>query len=73
MPREVGQYSLDDRLRLDVVPGLTCIWQVSGRGAVPFPRQVELDVEYILNRSLWLDLKLVLLTIPAVLTGRGAY
>jgi lipopolysaccharide/colanic/teichoic acid biosynthesis glycosyltransferase len=73
VPREVGQYTLDDRLRLDVVPGLTCIWQVSGRGAVPFPRQVELDVEYILNRCLWLDLKLLFLTIPAVLTGRGAY
>ncbi len=73
VPREVRLYTLDDRLRLDVVPGLTCIWQVSGRGAVPFPRQVELDVEYIMNRSLGLDLKLLLLTIPAVLTGRGAY
>ena len=73
VPREVGRYSLDDRRRLDVVPGLTCIWQVSGRGAVPFPRQVELDVEYIQNRSLGLDFKLLLLTIPAVLTGKGAY
>ena len=73
VPREVGLYSLDDRRRLDVVPGLTCIWQVSGRGAIPFPRQVELDVEYIHNRSLGLDFKLLFLTIPAVLTGKGAY
>ena len=73
LPREVGQYSLEDRRRLEIDPGLTCIWQVSGRGAVPFPRQVELDVEYIHNRSFGLDLKLILLTIPAVLTGKGAY
>jgi lipopolysaccharide/colanic/teichoic acid biosynthesis glycosyltransferase len=73
VPREVAAYTLSDRRRLDVTPGLTCIWQVSGRGDIPFDRQVELDVQYIQSKSLWLDLVLILKTIPAVLTGRGAY
>lgn len=73
LPREVAQYSLSDRRRLDVIPGLTCIWQVSGRADIPFPQQVALDVEYIESRSLWLDIQLLLRTIPAVVLGRGAY
>jgi lipopolysaccharide/colanic/teichoic acid biosynthesis glycosyltransferase len=73
VPREVALYTLTDRRRLDVTPGLTCIWQVSGRGNIPFPRQVELDVEYIEGRCTWLDIKLMLHTIPAVLTGKGAF
>jgi lipopolysaccharide/colanic/teichoic acid biosynthesis glycosyltransferase len=73
VPREVAQYSLAERRRLDVTPGLTCIWQVSGRSNIEFPQQVELDVQYIRSQSVWLDLKLLLKTIPAVLTGRGAY
>lgn len=73
VPAEVSHYSVADRRRLDVTPGLTCIWQVSGRGDIPFPEQVQLDVEYIDNSSLRLDLKLLLKTIPAVLAGRGAY
>jgi lipopolysaccharide/colanic/teichoic acid biosynthesis glycosyltransferase len=73
VPREVAQYTLADRRRLDVTPGLTCIWQVSGRGNIPFPRQVELDVQYIESQSVWLDFKLLLKTIPAVFSGRGAY
>ena len=73
LPKEVAQYSLADRRRLDVGPGLTCIWQVSGRGDIPFDRQVELDVQYIESRSIWLDVKLLLQTIPAVLLGKGAY
>ena len=73
VPREVFQYSLDDRRRLEVAPGLTCIWQVSGRSNIPFDRQLEMDVEYIERRSLLLDLKLLALTVPAVVTGRGAY
>ena len=73
VPREVESYSLLERRRLEVQPGLTCIWQVSGRGDLPFDRQVELDVQYIHSQSVWLDLLLVLRTIPAVLTGRGAY
>jgi lipopolysaccharide/colanic/teichoic acid biosynthesis glycosyltransferase len=73
VPREVAQYQLADRRRLDVPPGLTCLWQVSGRSLLPFPKQVELDLEYIENRSLWLDLKLLLRTIPAVVFGEGAF
>jgi lipopolysaccharide/colanic/teichoic acid biosynthesis glycosyltransferase len=73
IPDEVDRYSLQDRRRLDVTPGLTCIWQVSGRGDVPFPKQVEYDVQYIESQSLWLDIILLLKTVGAVLTGRGAY
>lgn len=73
VPREVALYTLADRRRLDVTPGLTCIWQVSGRGDIPFHEQVELDVQYIASQSLWFDLKLLLKTVPAVLLGKGAY
>ena len=73
VPREVAQYKLPDRRRLDVTPGLTCIWQVSGRGEIPFDQQVQLDVEYIESQSLQTDLKLLAKTIPAVLFGKGAY
>jgi lipopolysaccharide/colanic/teichoic acid biosynthesis glycosyltransferase len=73
LPSEVAAYTLADRRRLDVTPGLTCIWQVSGRSNIPFPKQVELDVEYIENQSLWLDFKLLIRTVPAVLLGRGAF
>jgi len=70
---EVQRYTPRERRRLAVVPGLTCIWQVSGRADLDFQQQVELDVRYIRERSLWLDLKLMLFTIPAVLSGKGAY
>jgi len=73
LPSEVNQYSLQDRQRLEVIPGITCIWQVSGRSDIPFPQQVQLDVQYIQSQSVWLDIKLLLLTIPAVLLSRGAY
>jgi lipopolysaccharide/colanic/teichoic acid biosynthesis glycosyltransferase len=73
VPSEVDLYSERDLLRLAVRPGITCIWQVSGRGDLPFSEQVRLDVEYIRNQSFLLDLKLLLMTIPAVLSGRGAY
>jgi len=73
IPSEVEQYTLADRRRLEIKPGLTCIWQVSGRGDIPFDGQVALDVEYIHSQSLALDLKILLKTIPAILTGRGAY
>jgi lipopolysaccharide/colanic/teichoic acid biosynthesis glycosyltransferase len=73
VPREVALYTLSDRRRLDAIPGLTCIWQVSGRGDIPFDQQVQLDVEYIDSQSVWLDIKLLLQTVPAVLLGKGAY
>jgi len=59
--------------RLSVLPGITCIWQVSGRCHIPFETQVRMDRHYIHNQSLWLDLWLLLKTIPAVVGGRGAY
>lgn len=73
VPREVAQYTLADRRRLDVVPGLTCSWQVGGRSDIPFPQQVELDVQYIESQNIGLDIKLLLQTIPAVILGKGAY
>jgi exopolysaccharide biosynthesis polyprenyl glycosylphosphotransferase len=73
LPSEVNQYSLSDRRRLEVIPGITCIWQVSGRSEIPFEQQVELDVQYIQSQSLWTDLKILLKTVPALLLGSGAY
>ena len=73
LPSEVRRYSCADRRRLDVTPGLTCLWQVSGRGDLPFETQVRLDVDYILSRSFALDLRILAATVPAVLTGAGAY
>ncbi|GEM_PF-505783 len=73
VPREVALYTQEDRRRLEVTPGLTGIWQVSGRAEIGFKQQVELDVLYIESHGFWLDLKLILKTIPAVLTGKGAY
>ncbi len=60
------------RRRLDVTPGLTCIWQVRGRSSVSFEQWIRMDMEYIHTRSLWRDLKLILQTVPAVLLRRGA-
>jgi exopolysaccharide biosynthesis polyprenyl glycosylphosphotransferase len=61
------------RRRLSVNPGLTCLWQISGRNEIrDFDRWVALDLEYIDNWSLWLDIKILLRTIPAVLLGSGA-
>ena len=73
VPSEVASYTLADRRRLDVKPGLTCIWQVSGRSELAFDKQVTLDVQYIDSHSIFLDVALLLKTIPAILSGRGAY
>jgi lipopolysaccharide/colanic/teichoic acid biosynthesis glycosyltransferase len=73
LEKEVARYTLADRRRLDATPGITCIWQVSGRSDIPFPQQVELDVAYIEKQSIGEDLRLLIKTIPAVITGRGAY
>ena len=73
VPAEVVLYSARHRQRLSVKPGITCIWQVSGRSDIPFEQQVELDIEYIAKRTLWFDIKLLLATVPAVLLARGAY
>ena len=73
LPKEVVQYSQRDFMRLAAVPGITCFWQVMGRSDIPFKQQVELDIKYIKNQSFLLDVKLLLMTVPAVLTARGAY
>lgn len=70
---EVAQYTLQDRKRLQVTPGITGLWQVSGRSDIPFQTQVELDLEYMHNQSLWNDFTILGRTIFAVLSGRGAY
>lgn len=73
LPREVEKYTEHQRGRLAVVPGLTCLWQIMGRSSLSFDQWVELDLEYINNQSLLLDIKIILLTIPAVLKGSGAW
>lgn len=70
--REVVQYNDYQKQRLLVKPGLTCIWQVSGRNNIGFDEWVELDLEYIKNQSLGLDIKLILQTIPALLGDHNA-
>jgi len=73
VPKEVAEYSAEDRQRLLAKPGITCLWQVSGRSEIDFAGQVQLDLAYIRSSSVWTDLKLLFLTIPAVLLGKGAY
>ena len=73
VPTEYAKYTEYQKTRLSVTPGLTCLWQIQGRAEIPFEGQVELDREYVARRSLLLDLKILALTIPAVLSGRGAY
>jgi len=72
IPSEVSRYERWQMRRLSMKPGLTCIWQVSGRNKVDFDSWMRLDLEYIDNWSLFLDFKLILLTVPVVLSGRGA-
>jgi exopolysaccharide biosynthesis polyprenyl glycosylphosphotransferase len=72
LPEEVSHYRRWQRRRLSMKPGITCLWQVSGRNQVDFEEWMRLDLRYIDTWSLWLDLKILLRTIPAVLSGRGA-
>ena len=73
VPSEVQEYTLEDRKRLDVIPGITCLWQIKGRSEIPFHEQVRLDKEYILEPSIWKDLVILLKTVPAIIGGKGAY
>ena len=73
VPSEVREYTLEDRKRLDVIPGITCLWQIKGRSDIPFNEQVQLDKEYILASSLWKDFVILFKTIPAIIGGKGAY
>ncbi len=68
---EVDQYSPRDILRLSGKPGLTGIWQVYARSQVPFVEMVAMDIDYLQRQSLWLDLKLIVLTVPVMVFGRG--
>jgi len=71
--RDYNSFSEDwHRRRFSVRPGITCLWQVSGRSSLPFERWMELDMEYIDKWSLWLDLKILAKTFPSVLRGSGA-
>jgi exopolysaccharide biosynthesis polyprenyl glycosylphosphotransferase len=72
VPREVARYSPAHRRRLAVKPGITCIWQVSGRSNIDFSGQVQLDVNYIENQSFWTDCGILVRTVPAVISGKGA-
>jgi exopolysaccharide biosynthesis polyprenyl glycosylphosphotransferase len=72
LPSEVDQYEPWQRRRLSVKPGLTGMWQVSGRNQIDFDEWMKMDLEYIDNWSLWLDLKIILKTVPAVVLRSGA-
>ena len=72
LPEEVREYTRWQRRRLSVKPGITCLWQVSGRNEIDFHEWMKLDLQYIDNWSLLLDLKILLRTFPVVLLGKGA-
>ncbi|CAG7613366.1 hypothetical protein PAESOLCIP111_01595 [Paenibacillus solanacearum] len=73
LPREVHEYSEYDKLRLLVTPGCTGIWQVSGRSNVGFREMVEMDLKYIMERTLLMDIKIILKTIIVMLKSKDAY
>jgi len=73
LPKEVELYLPEERQRLLAKPGITCLWQVSGRSEIDFRGQVKLDIDYIRSTSILTDIKLLLMTVPAVLFGKGAY
>ena len=71
-PGEVEKYQWKNRRRLSMKPGITCLWQINGRSTIPFEKWMELDMKYIDNWSLLLDIKILAKTIPAVIRGSGA-
>ena len=70
---DTDTYELWHTERLEALPGLTGLWQIVDRGQIDFDERVRIDISYVRNRSIWLDLKILLRTIPAVLFQRGAY
>lgn len=72
VPAEIARYGTHGNMILRVKPGLTGLWQVSGRNDVSYEERIQLDLYYIHNWSLTLDLKIIFQTIPAVLLGKGA-
>lgn len=71
IPSEVGKYELPYLRRLSMKPGITCLWQVSGRNSIPFEKWMELDQQYIDQWSLWMDLKILAKTVVTVMKGSG--
>jgi exopolysaccharide biosynthesis polyprenyl glycosylphosphotransferase len=72
LPREVLRYTLADHRRLAAKPGITCFWQISGRSNIDFSGQVKLDIAYIEKQSFWVDLNILVRTLPAVISSKGA-
>jgi exopolysaccharide biosynthesis polyprenyl glycosylphosphotransferase len=73
VPDEVEKYKAWQRRRFSMKPGITCLWQVNGRNNIGFEDWMKLDLEYLDNWSLWLDIKIMIKTVPVVLFGIGAY
>lgn len=73
IPEEVAKYEPWQLRRLSLKPGITCLWQISGRSRLGFDEWMRLDIEYINNQSFWMDVKILLRTIPAVLLREGAF
>ena len=73
VPDEVEKYKTWQRRRFSMKPGITCLWQISGRNEIGFEEWMKLDLEYLDNWSLRLDFIILLRTIPVVLLGSGAY
>jgi exopolysaccharide biosynthesis polyprenyl glycosylphosphotransferase len=73
LPKEVVQYQFETLGRLHALPGLTGLQQVSGRSDLSFDRWTQLDLQYVSEQSFWQDVKILIKTIPAVISGRGAY
>ena len=73
LPSEVRTYSIEERKRLNITPGITCLWQVSGRSELPFQQQMALDKQYIASRSAWNDFMILLKTIPEPRMVQGLF
>lgn len=73
LPTEVAEYDFKAKKRLLVEPGLTGLWQVSGRADTTFEEQIDLDTRYVKEKTFWLDVKILFMTIPAVVFAKGAY
>lgn len=70
---EYQHYSARHKLRLEVMPGITGLYQVTARSAVPFEKMIEIDLDYVQHRSYWMDLKIMFVTPWVLITGKGAY
>jgi lipopolysaccharide/colanic/teichoic acid biosynthesis glycosyltransferase len=73
LPSEVALYTREERERLAGAPGITCLWQISGRADLKFDKQVDLDIAYLRSSSIWLDIAIIVLTPLAMISRRGAY